>query len=82
MQDYLQAIPGFGFARVRLPRHMEGKRLRDIDLPHAYGVTVLAVCREDSVTLMPPSSEVLLPGDELIVAGPDSALERVPGAAD
>jgi trk system potassium uptake protein TrkA len=76
--DYFDVAPGYGFARVAVPQALVGKTFGDLDLQGKYGVAALALHRGGSVTLNPSSSEVLLAGDEVIVAGLDESLERLP----
>ena len=79
VRDYLDVSPGYGFARVPVGEALAGKSLGDLDLRKSCGVTAMALQRKGSVTLNPHPSEVLRPGDELIVAGLDEDLERLPG---
>jgi K+/H+ antiporter YhaU regulatory subunit KhtT len=59
---------------------MAGKTLGEVDLRSSCGVAPLALYRAGSVTLNPGGSERLKAGDELIVAGLDEDLERLPSA--
>lgn len=79
VRDYLDVAPGYGFARVPVAAALVGKSLGEADLRRAYAVTVAALHRGGEVTLNPPPAEVLRAGDELIVAGRDEDLERLPG---
>jgi trk system potassium uptake protein TrkA len=76
--EYLDVAPGYGLARVVVAEPLAGKTLAALDLPATYGVTALALHRGGSVTLNPSGSEVLRDSDELIVAGLDEDLERLP----
>jgi K+/H+ antiporter YhaU regulatory subunit KhtT len=58
---------------------MAGQPLGSLNLPRTCNVSVLALTRQGIVTLQPPDNEVLRAGDELIVAGFDGDLERIPG---
>jgi trk system potassium uptake protein TrkA len=78
VEDYLDVAPGYGLARVVVAAPLAGKTLGVLDLPTAYGVTPLALHRGGTVTLNPSASEVLQETDELIVAGLDENLERLP----
>lgn len=80
VRDYLDAAPGYGFARIRVPDEVAGRTLADLDL-RRIRVTPMAHFRKGTVTLNPVPSLPLQPGDELIVAGADEDLERLPGAA-
>jgi trk system potassium uptake protein TrkA len=79
VRDYLDVAPGYGFARVRVSAAWAGESLGEVDPRSAYGVTPMALYRDGIVTLNPHMSEVLRVGDELIVAGLDEDLERLPG---
>jgi len=81
IRDYLDVVPGFGFARVPVSHHLAGRSLAEHDLPRTYGVTAVALCRAGRAVLSPSSSEILQAGDELIVGGFDEDLERLPTAA-
>jgi trk system potassium uptake protein TrkA len=79
VHDYLDVAPGYGIARVPVAAQWRGKRLGDIDLRRTCGVTVLALGRGAMVTLNPHASEALDEGTDLIVAGLDEDLARLPG---
>jgi len=78
VRDYLDAAPGYGFARVGVPEAWIGRALGEIDPGRSYGVMAIAIHRTGTVTLNPDRSEVLRRTDELIVAGLDEDLERLP----
>ena len=81
VRDYLDVGPGYGFARIGLAEAWAGKTVGGLDLRRACGVTLIAVYRAGEITLNPDRSEVLRPGDELIVTGLDEDLERLPAAS-
>ena len=78
VRDYLDVAPGYGIARVSVFEGWIGKSLGVLDLRGTCGASVLALAREGTVTLHPDSSEVLRANDQLIVAGRDEDLERLP----
>jgi trk system potassium uptake protein TrkA len=80
VRDYLDVAPGYGFARVPVAAALVGKSLGEVDLRRACAVSVVALHRGGEVILDPPPAEVLRAGDELIVAGRDEDLERLPDA--
>jgi trk system potassium uptake protein len=82
IEGYIPVAPEYGIARVRVANtSMGGKSLRALDLWSAYRVAVIALVRKGAVTLNPSDSEVLQKEDELIVAGFDDDLERIPGTS-
>jgi trk system potassium uptake protein len=78
VQDYLDAAPGYGIARIAIAPSWIGKTIGEVDLTGSCRLTVLAVTRAGSVILNPTGDEVLRAGDSLIVAGLDEDLERLP----
>jgi trk system potassium uptake protein TrkA len=80
VRDYLDVAPGYGIARVPLAAALVGRSLGEVDLRRAYAVSVVALHRGGEVILNPQPSEVLHVGDDLIVAGRDEDLERLPDA--
>jgi trk system potassium uptake protein TrkA len=80
VRDYLDVAPGYGVARVPVAAPFAGKTLGELNLSATCGVTVVAYRRGDTVTVNPHTSEMLRPGDELIVVGLDEDLERLPVA--
>jgi trk system potassium uptake protein TrkA len=82
VRDYLDVAPGYGLARVAVSEGWIGKSLGDLDLEGSCGVSVIALYRDGTVSLHPPPTGVLRAGDQLIVAGLDENLERLPAASD
>ena len=78
VRDYLDAAPGYGFARVAVPEAWLNRQLGELEPRRTCGLTPMALHRGGTITLNPHSSEVLQAGDELIVAGLDEDLERLP----
>jgi trk system potassium uptake protein TrkA len=78
VQDYLDVAPGYGFARAAVVPEWTGRSLGDLDLGRTCRVTTIALRRGQSVILNPDRSEILKPGDQLIVAGLDEDLSRLP----
>ena len=80
--DYFDVAPGYGFARVGVAELLAGKQLGALDVQDTYGVALIALRRGNTVTLNPQPAEVLRATDELIVAGLDEDLERLPALVD
>ncbi len=79
VRDYLDVAPGYGIAKIVVPSAWIGKTLAELDLRRNYGVTPIALHRGGGVVLNPHQSEVLQSADDLIVAGLDEDLARLPG---
>ena len=78
VRDYLDVAPGYGFARVTAPEAWVNHTINELELRRTCGLTLMALRRGATVTLNPHHSDVLQAGDELIMAGLDEDLERLP----
>jgi trk system potassium uptake protein len=76
--DYLDVAPGYGIARTTVADSWVGKSIGELDLQNSCGVTAVLISRGTDVIVEPFATEILRPGDVLIVAGPDDDLERLP----
>src|SRR5687767_4765206 len=59
VQDYLDAAPGYGIARVAAAPSWVGRSLGEVDLASSCRLTVLAITRAGSVILTPAPDEPL-----------------------
>ena len=76
--DYLDVAPGYGVARTAVAESWVGMSIGELDMENNCGVTAMLINRGGDVIVSPPASEILRPGDVLIVAGLDDDLERLP----
>ena len=73
--DFLEVSEGYSIAEIDVPDGVRGKTLAEADLRNKTGVTVLCIRRADqdpkkpSRIVMPRASDVIEPGDRLIVFG-------------
>ena len=75
VEDYLEVSADFGLCRLVPPADFFDATLAD--LHDRSGLTVILVHRGADLLLHPPSDERLRPGDEILVAGPVTVLERL-----
>lgn len=71
-------IPNVDIVSLRVPLGSEvvGKTLKDLDLRHKFGVTVLAIRRGLDVITSPDGDTKLLEGDILVLMGKHEKLEQ------
>ena len=74
--DYLSVAPGYGIVKLIAPASFHGKELGDLDL-RKYGITVLALQHDGEVILNPSRSEIVHPGNALVLAGRDDQLDSL-----
>lgn len=65
---------------IRVPEVFVGQSLRDLNLRKNFQVSVLAVGPDNHLTVNPPASHVMEPGELLVVIGSQAALASLPGA--
>jgi trk system potassium uptake protein len=62
-----------------VPERLHNHTLANANLPQRYGLTVLAIRRQGQFRFNPPENTVLLPGDEMLVAGSITSAQRLSG---
>ena len=75
--DYMEMSPGMVLVEMAAPKHLHGQSLGSANLRRIYGLTVLAIRRGDQIELNPTAEQIVLPGDELLVAGRMADAERL-----
>ncbi len=75
--DYLELSPDISIVEMRAPKRYIGQSLAQADLRQKYGLTVIAVRRQDEMIINPPAEFVIEPGDELIVIGAMEGAEQL-----
>lgn len=86
--DFLSIAEGFSLVQLKAPKTFHHHSLDELALRRKFGITVLAIRRQHQATRDRPAGEDLLsapggdeviePGDELVVVGPDEALAKLP----
>jgi len=85
--DFLTITNGFSLVQLKAPRSFQHQSLEDLALRRKFGITVLAIRRQhqanrdrpagEELLSVPGADEVIQPGDELVVVGPDEALAKL-----
>ena len=78
----MELTSDFGFSKINVSREMIGLTLSEAGLSPSgdqNGLAVVAIRRGRQPVLSPSKDETLMDGDQLIVAGPESTLEKFGG---
>lgn len=67
----------YSITELNLPPSFVGRNLRQLDLRSRFGVTVMAVERQDQVVLSPPADFVFQEDDELTLLCTNEQVERL-----
>jgi trk system potassium uptake protein len=79
--DYISLSPSSGVAKFPAPSHFVGKSLSELHAATNAKMTVFLIKRENTIISNPSFTEQIVAGDELVVAGPDDAIEAFVEAA-
>jgi trk system potassium uptake protein len=75
--DQLELAPGYSITEIRVPRSLVGTTLIESNLRHRFGVTVLVVKREDTLTVSPSVNYTFASHDVLVIMGADEDIARL-----
>ena len=73
--DYISLSPSSGVAKFPAPAHFIGKTLAELHADTNAKMTVFLIKRENTIITNPSFTERIAARDELVVAGPDEAIE-------
>lgn len=71
-----ELFPGYNVVEVKLPPILHGVSLGKAQLRNRYGITVLAVKRDNEYRVSPSADEVLLKGDVIYILGNEQQLRK------
>lgn len=71
-----ELFPGYNVVEVKLPPALHGVSLGKAQLRNRYGVTILAIKRDNEYRVSPSADEVLLKGDVIYILGNEQQLRR------
>lgn len=77
--DFIELSNDYGIAEIALPAHWAGQSIRTLNIRAKYGVTVLAVKRDERMDLQPDADEPLPAGAALVALGSNEQLARMQG---
>ncbi|MCH7481313.1 MAG: TrkA family potassium uptake protein [Chloroflexi bacterium] len=78
--EYMELTSEFGFSKINVPPEMAGLTLEQAgfgSVRDKYGAAVIAIRRGREPILSPSKDETMQEGDQLVLAGPEDALERI-----
>ncbi len=80
-RDYVELPPDYSVRAVPVPPALVGRTLAEARLPQRFGVRVLEIRRRlpdgETTPIIPEAATILGHLDEIVVLGPDAAVERL-----
>jgi trk system potassium uptake protein TrkA len=75
--DYIELSDDYGIVEVPAPQSWQDKSLKDLNVRAKLGVNILAVKRENGITVSPAADFAIQKGDILVILGDTAALNAV-----
>jgi len=80
IEQYMELTSTYGISKVKVPTRFIEQTLKNSGFSNVrdrYGVSIIAIQREDRIILNPDDNEILEENDILIIAGPDEKMSSV-----
>lgn len=77
--DQVEFMEGYSVVEIEAPKRFRGVALRDADIRHKYGLSVVLIKRsgpEGAVLIAPKATDVIGEGDILVLLGEDALIEK------
>ena len=74
--DYLELSDEHSIVEIKASSRLAGRTMVDLDIRARYGITIVAVKRENDIIVSPQANEPIEQNDILIVIGADSDINR------
>lgn len=75
--DYVRLSDEYGLAEITPPRSVLGRSLLELDLPHRFGLNVMAIKRGNRIIVSPRAEERIAEGDIMVVIGSAAGIARL-----
>lgn len=78
VMDYIELHPNYSIMEVLAPFAYTNKTLGELDLRAKYGLSVLAIKKNDTIVVAPGADSKVEKGDALILLGHNKVLSKLP----
>lgn len=75
--DEIQLSTDYSILEMVAPQRLVGRSLKELELRQRFGLTVLAIRREDTIIVSPEAGQVVEEGDILVALGRPNELKRL-----
>ncbi|MBE3087738.1 MAG: TrkA family potassium uptake protein [Chloroflexi bacterium] len=72
--DFIELSPDYSLAEEKVPPHLVGKSLSDLDLLHRSRISIVAIKRNDHLLIAPSADERIQTGDAIVLIGSTEAV--------
>jgi len=78
IMDYIELLPNYSIVEIMAPQRFINKTLGELNLRAKYGISVLAIKKNETIIVAPGASAVIEPGDALIIISDSESLKKLP----
>lgn len=75
--DQIAVGERFNITEMNVPAAFVGKKLNDCQLRQTYGVSLVAIAKDDEVIISPPADYVFAANDRIAIVGANEQIERI-----
>ena len=80
VQEYMSMNSTYGISKILVPKHIEGKSLKDLSIGTSrdkYNLTALGIVRSKNIILNPDVNEIIKKDDILLIAGNNELIDKL-----
>lgn len=77
--DFIELSPDYSIMEIEAPEEWQNKTIRELKLRSKYGINVMAIKRDDEISLSPPADFVVEGKDIFVAIGSAEDLSKLEG---
>jgi len=75
--DYIELSPDYSIAEVVSPEEWNNKTLKELNVRAQYGISVMAIKRNNDIDISPSADTIIEPGDIIVAIGSIEELNKL-----
>jgi len=75
--DFIELSPDYSIVEVTAPTQWTGKDIKTLDARAKFGINIMAIKTEDDINISPKATDIVKPGDVLVVIGSIDDLSKI-----
>lgn len=75
--EYIEFSKDYGMAEILAPNEWINKKICDINIRHKYGVSIVAIRRDNKTNVTPTGEDQILEGDKVTIVGANDKINNL-----
>jgi K+ transport systems, NAD-binding component len=75
--DYIELSPDYSIAEIATPKEWVGKSLRELSMRARYGINIMAIKRDEGISVAPGAEDLIAEGDVIVAIGSSDDLSKL-----